>query len=139
MPKEIAVPFAVTDEGGIATVEDPDRQIASHVRVLVGTTPGERVMLPTYGVPLASLLFAPDSDLVEEEIRDLVVAALATWEGGVFVSKVTPQYALDGYGEATVNVDFTRTEAASSPDGIARNVNTVTISAAGDVTEQVRG
>lgn len=139
MPTEIAIPFAVTEDGGIATVEDPDRQISAHVHVLVATNPGERVMLPGYGVPLTSLLFESDSDLVEQDIKDLVVGALANWEAGVFVTRVTPEKSQDGYGVATVNVDFTRTEAPSSPDGIARNVNTVVISTAGDVKEQIRG
>jgi phage baseplate assembly protein W len=139
MPSEIAVPFALTPEGSIAVETDPDRQISSHIKVLVGTNPGERVMLPGYGVPLASLLFEQDNDLVEEDIRDLVVAALGTWEPGAFVTRVTPEYDNDGYGMATVNVEFTRTESPSSPDGLARNVNTVTISAAGDVREEVRG
>lgn len=96
-------------------------------------------MLPDYGVPLAGLLFEPGEDLVEAEITDLVTAALARWEPGAFVHSVTPVPDDEGYGVASVQVHFTRTESASSPDSFARKLNTATITVGGDVREQIIG
>lgn len=139
MPSEIAVPFRLDETGRIATVTNPDDQIRQHVQSLVGTSPGERVMLSSYGVPLERLLFGADEEFTEVETAELVGAALSTWEPGVFLRSVAPIPDQDDLGVASVAVDYARTESPTSPDGLARGVNRAVIRVGGEVREQIRG
>jgi len=139
MPVEIAIPFRVADDGGIAFEENPDRQIAQHVRSLVGTEPGERVMLPTYGVDLGGFVFDPDDEIAEIEIAQAVTDGMARFEPGAIVQGVTPLPTQDGDGIAMVEVLFTRSEAPGTDAALARNVNTAEVRVGGEVREAIRG
>jgi phage baseplate assembly protein W len=139
MPAEIAMPFRLSPSGGIAVEVDPDRQISQHVQSLVGTSPGERVLLVGYGVPLPALLFEPNDDMVTREIVSLIEEALERWEPGTFLRRVTPILNESGDGLADVAVDFSRTDAPDTDSGRARNVNTAIVRVGGRVEETVRG
>lgn len=58
-------------------------QAGQHVTSLVSTNPGERVMLPGYGVALSALVFAPNNLAVVATVQQDVVKALAQWEPGL--------------------------------------------------------
>jgi phage baseplate assembly protein W len=139
MPVEISVPFRVADDGSIATETNPDIQIGQQVRSLIGTEPGERVMLPDYGIPLSGVLFEPDDQLVGQEMAQMVANGLALYAPGVVVKSVTPVPTPDGYGIATVNVQFTRSEAPDTNPALSRSINTALVSAGGEVREVIRG
>src|SRR5580765_4822594 len=89
MPTEIAFPFGVAPDGTIASTTDPDVQIGQHVEALIATSPGERLFLPTYGVPTQDYLFSVDSAAVANMLTTKVETALETFEPGVFVQSVT--------------------------------------------------
>lgn len=135
---EIAIPFHLAPDGRIATETDPDRQVKQHVDSLVSTEPGERVMLPAYGVPLTSMLFEPDDDLTTSILTQQVTTALARWEPGVRVLGVQPRSGQPGDGISGVNVQYQRTESPRTPI-IGQKLNTAVISNSGEVSEVVRG
>lgn len=139
MPVEISIPFRIADDGGVAFEDNPDRQIAQHVRALVGTEPGERVMLPTYGVPLKEYLFSVDDEIAEQQIAHAVTDGLAQYEPGVIVRSVTPVPTVDGDGIAMVDVQFIRSEAPGTNASLARSINTAEIRVGGEVREVIRG
>lgn len=77
--REIAVPFQIGSDGGIAYTSDRVKQVSQHILSAVATNPGERVMRPSYGVPLTRMVFEPDDPLVEADIRSRMEVALGAW------------------------------------------------------------
>jgi len=139
MPTELVHPFAIGPSGGLAITPDPDRQIRQHVRALVGTEPGERVVLADYGVSTQELLFSPDDVLVAESIATRTKEALGRYEPGVVVQRVIPIIHAEGSGISEVAVDYIRRESASTASSLSRNTNTAVVAVGGHVSEVVRG
>jgi phage baseplate assembly protein W len=139
MPTEIAVPFRLASDGTIAVETSPDRQIAQHVHALVGTQPGERVMLPDYGVPVADLLFDPDASFVAQEISRAVTGAFNTYEPGVVLQKATPIPDASQLSLARIEVDYMRRESGSSPSSLSLQTNTAVVRVGGTVSEVISG
>lgn len=139
MPTEIAVPFRLASDGTIAVETNPDRQIAQHVNALVGTQPGERVMLPDYGVPVADLLFDPDANFVAQEISRAVTKAFNAYEPGVVLRRATPVPNTSQQSLARVKVDYIRREDGASPSSLALQTNTAVVRVGGTVSEVISG
>jgi len=54
--------------------------LESSVKMLLLTAKGERLMQPRYGTNLKSMLFSPNSEDIEPQIKDDVSAAISSWE-----------------------------------------------------------
>jgi uncharacterized protein len=65
--------------GGVDWVLD-DAAVRQALLLLILTTPGERVMRPTYGCHLRRLLFAPNDDTTAGLAIHYVRAAIERWE-----------------------------------------------------------
>lgn len=137
MPVEMVIPFALDPGGLVAMVEDPYSRASQRVKALVGSRPTERVMDSRFGVPFDRILFEPDDDTIELELRDMVEAALATYEPGVELISIEPEQLSDEDGIASVKVDFRLTE--DPINGASLFVNTATINTGGTVKEVLRG
>lgn len=137
MPLEISIPFRLGDDGGIAVEENPDVQIRQRVDTLVATEPGERPMNPAYGVALSTLVFETDTEMVTNEIQELVRSAMARFEPGVLIIGVDSAH--DSNGLSSVDVKYTRSDAGSTDASLARNVNTAQVLVGGQVIEVIRG
>ena len=83
--REIRIPFQIGSEGGIASTDDRVRQAMQHILSVVMTNPGERVMRPTYGVPLTRVLFEPDDSVVQNDIKARMEEALRIWVPGATI------------------------------------------------------
>jgi phage baseplate assembly protein W len=74
----LAFPFAFDTTG--RTAQD---SVAAHVRDMVElillTSPGERVNLPTFGSGTAQLVFAPNSDVLAAAQQQAIQAGLQQW------------------------------------------------------------
>jgi phage baseplate assembly protein W len=57
-----------------------DASIRQAILMLLSTTPGERVMRPTYGCHLRRLVFSPNDDTTAGLAIHYVRTALDTWE-----------------------------------------------------------
>jgi uncharacterized protein len=76
--KAMAYPFVPDGRGRAATVED-DAHIRQMIEEVLFTSPGERVMRPSFGCGVKALLFKPNSDVLAGTTRMLVKGALQTW------------------------------------------------------------
>ncbi len=65
------------------------RKIEESIRITLGTQYGERVMRPTFGCNLKSLVFAPNNDATANVARHYVAEGLARWEPRIEVLDVT--------------------------------------------------
>lgn len=106
MATELQAPFGLTPSGAVAVVTAPGDQVQQHLKCLVSTAPGERVMRPTYGVPLASNIFG----LSAQEVGPLVAAdvrqAIQQWEPNVSLQDVQLMTSDTSEGMVAVNVDY---------------------------------
>jgi uncharacterized protein len=80
-------PLVKTPQGLMAMSSGVD-QIKADMLQLLLTNPGERVMLPTYGVNLRKLIFEPNDTTLEMQARSMIVAALELWEPRVVVQQI---------------------------------------------------
>lgn len=64
------------------------RKIEESIRIILGTQHRERVMRPTFGCNLKSLVFAPNNEATASLARHYVEEGLATWEPRIDVREV---------------------------------------------------
>lgn len=74
-----AFPISITDRGGVAEVAGLDI-LDQSIRIILGTSLGERAMRPDFGCELASLVFAPNNAATANLARLYVESALTRWE-----------------------------------------------------------
>jgi uncharacterized protein len=90
----IAYPMRVGPTGGIA-LASRDEEIAESMRLILGTSPGERPMRPEFGCPIHEHIFAPSdattTGLIAFEVRN----SLQRWEPRIDVHDVVVTAAED--------------------------------------------
>lgn len=92
MPEEIigqgwAFPPRVGPQGGIALTHDRN-EIDQAIHIILSTSPGERVMRPTFGCRLHDLVFDPNNSHTAARARRYVEEALGMWEPRINVTQV---------------------------------------------------
>jgi Phage baseplate assembly protein W len=138
-PVAIDLPFRIGADGGIATTRDVGKQIRQRIVSIVGTEPGERVMLSVFGVPVLHYVFEPSADIVSNELTEITRKQMNMWERGVIVNEVVPIPKRDESAIATIDIKYTRTDAPESPIDLARSVHSASIDARGRLKEVIRG
>lgn len=74
-----AFPIGTDRSGGIALASDAE-DIRQAIRIILGTSPGERVMRPDFGAGLYSLAFEPINTTTMALAKHHVEQALIRWE-----------------------------------------------------------
>jgi phage baseplate assembly protein W len=80
-------PLGVDARGGLVLTSG-EADIEESIGIILGTTPGERVMRPEFGCELRSLVFAPTSPTTAGLIDYHVREALGRWEPRIEVEQV---------------------------------------------------
>ena len=93
MPEEIigqgwAFPPQVGPQGGLSLTNDRN-EIDQAIHIILSTSPGERVMRPTFGCRLHDLVFDPNNSHTAARARRYVEEALGMWEPRINVLRVT--------------------------------------------------
>lgn len=73
---------------GILAQKSGVAQIKADLLQLLLTTPGERVMLPEFGVPLRRLIFEPNDPTLAIEARNMIASAIEKWEKRIDVQGI---------------------------------------------------
>jgi phage baseplate assembly protein W len=88
----VAFPYAIDGRGRTAE-DDPDAHVRALIELVLFTAPGERVMRPTFGSGLLSLVFEPNSDELVATTQFLIVGALQQVLGDIIdVASVDVQH-----------------------------------------------
>ncbi len=92
MPEDIigkgwAFPPKLDQQGGLALTTERD-ELDQSIQIILGTSPGQRVMRPTFGCRLHELVFAPNNSSTAAQARRYVEEALGMWEPRIHVTKV---------------------------------------------------
>lgn len=78
----VAFPYAIDGRGRTAE-SDPDPHVRALVELVLFTAPGERVMRPTFGSGLLTLVFEPNGDELAATTQFLIVGALQQTLGDI--------------------------------------------------------
>ena len=70
-------------------VDTDEGAILNSIRNIFTTTPGEKVLNPTFGINLAQWLFEPVNELTSREIGEAIVTGIERFEPRVVVNNVT--------------------------------------------------
>ena len=84
----ISFPVALDPTGAIQ-LSSGQANIQQSIYVILGTRHGERVMRPTFGCNLKSLVFAPNNQQTAALARQYVLDGLQQWEPRITVHSVT--------------------------------------------------
>ena len=69
----VAVPLTVTqDDGHYNLIKDYMVSVKQNIRMLIYTSPGERIMIPQFGVGIKKYLFEVDTPELREAIKQQV-------------------------------------------------------------------
>ncbi len=92
MTKEIigrgwAFPPGIGVHGGLGLTGNRN-ELDQAIRIILATSPGQRVMRPTFGCRLNELVFAPNNSHTAAKARRYVEEALGMWEPRINVEHV---------------------------------------------------
>ena len=82
-----AFPPHLDHRGRIATVTG-EQDIEEAIRIILSTSPGQRVMRPEFGCRLNEIVFAPNNAQTTAQAEQFVRLALARWEPRIQLEQV---------------------------------------------------
>lgn len=98
-----AFPLRTDATGGIALVSR-EREIEEAIRLIIGTSPGERPMRPEFGCRIHDFVFAPADGTTATALSDEVTVALQQWEPRILVEDVVVSF--DARDAAVLYIDI---------------------------------
>lgn len=84
----ISFPPRVGPDGRVAWSEG-EVNVRESIRIILSTSPRERIMLPDFGAGLGQLLFEPNTVATHHRIERRITDALERWEPRIAVESVT--------------------------------------------------
>lgn len=101
----LAWPLGVDQTGSIATTEGADG-IASALRMILSTAPGERTMRPEFGCRIWNLLFEPINATTLGLMGDAVREAVGRWEPRIELDDVRVEPDASAEGKVVIFLDY---------------------------------
>lgn len=101
----IAWPLGVDQTGSIATSAGVDG-IASALRMILSTAPGERTMRPDFGCRIWHLLFEPINATTMGLMADAVREAVSRWEPRIELDDVRVEPDQSAEGKVQIFLDY---------------------------------
>ena len=80
-------PPRIDAQGGISLTNEFS-ELEQAIQIILSTSPGQRVMRPTFGCRLQELVFAPNNSQTAAQARRYVEEALGMWEPRIRVVDV---------------------------------------------------
>jgi len=81
-------PIGLDDEGQVALAADGEEGIRQSIWMILGTSPGERVMRPDFGCGIYDMVFGVNNAATASAVTGAVRQALTTWEPRIDVLDV---------------------------------------------------
>lgn len=100
-------PVGVDSTGGIS-LSGMHPEIEEAIEIIIGTSPGERVMRPTFGCRIHELVFAPNDPSTYGLARRYILEALGMWEPRIDVVdvRISPSKAERDAGLLLITVNY---------------------------------
>lgn len=103
---EVNEPFQVDTSGEVGFTSNPADWAKNHILALLLTSPGERVMRPTYGTGLRKFLFENNDPLVIQSMVAQINTALQTYEPGITLINVSVVQMDQNNGLVEIRIDY---------------------------------
>lgn len=107
-----AFPPEFNNNSGRVIMVSEDEDIKQSLKILLSTTPGERIMLPAYGCGLKSLVFENVTESTVTEIKDVVARAILFFEPRINLENIeietTDEY--EGFVKVLINYRVRETD-----------------------------
>lgn len=100
-----ACPPKIDLQGGIALTNERD-ELGQAIHIILSTSPGQRVMRPTFGCKLHELVFAPNNSHTAAHARRYVEAALGMWEPRITVLHVDAQLDSQDTNRLIIDIEY---------------------------------
>ena len=100
-----AFPPKIDPQGGIA-LTSARSEIQQAVEIILSTSPGQRVMRPTFGCKLHELVFAPNNSHTAAQARRFVEEALGMWEPRINVQEVRVGTDPDDHARLMIEIEY---------------------------------
>jgi phage baseplate assembly protein W len=85
----LAAPFPIVKNPlGLLAPTTGLRGIKGDLIQLLLTNPGDRVMLPTYGTPLRRLVFEPNTSMLADNVKSVIIQSINQWEPRIVVESI---------------------------------------------------
>jgi hypothetical protein len=81
-------------------------ELVEAIEIILRTTPGQRVMRPTFGCRLQELVFAPNNNHTAAQARRYVEEALGMWEPRIDVLRVDVHPHLEADACLVIEIDY---------------------------------
>jgi len=81
-------PIVLDDDGQVKMAPDPEEGISQAIWMILGTSPGERVMRPDFGCGINDMVFGVNNAGTANAVAGEVREALALWEPRIDVLDV---------------------------------------------------
>jgi phage baseplate assembly protein W len=96
-----AFPISPDVRGGVR-ISHYEKSIEESIRIILNTTPGERLMHPDFGCMINEMVFAPNRPQAITQAEHYVREAIIRWEPRVILKEVRGES--DSDKEAVVNI-----------------------------------
>jgi phage baseplate assembly protein W len=100
-----AFPLQIDARGGLA-LTNAWNELDQAIRIILATSPGQRVMRPTFGCRLQELVFAPNNSHTVAQARRYVEEALGMWEPRIDVTRVAVRPDPDESSRLLIEIDY---------------------------------
>jgi uncharacterized protein len=101
----LAFPLQIGQQGGLALARG-NAEIEQSIRIILGTSPGERKMRPEFGCRIHELLFAPNNASTRRLAAHYVEEALERWEPRIQLNEVEASTDLDNHGVLQIEIKY---------------------------------
>lgn len=83
----LGFPLKINETGNL-NISYFEKSITESIRIILGTSKGERVMRPDFGCEINELVFAPNNSSTHSLICHYIEEALVKWEPRIILEKV---------------------------------------------------
>lgn len=83
-----------------------EKSIAESIRIILGTSLGERVMRPDFGCRISELVFAPNNARTHNLLCHYIEEALIQWEPRIILEKVEANPDEDDDARISINIEY---------------------------------
>ncbi len=99
--------FGMRAAGGAVQMVEEEQDIHESLFIILSTTPGERIMQPTFGCGLKSFVFAELNESVVTELRDAIERAILFFEPRISVNAINMDERDMQEGRLDIHIDYT--------------------------------
>jgi uncharacterized protein len=101
----LAFPLQISQQGGLALARG-NNDIEQAIRIILGTSPGERVMRPEFGCRIHELVFAPDNASTRRLASYYIEQALTRWEPRIEIMEINLTSDPDRDGALLIEINY---------------------------------